>query len=310
MEARNRAYLYGLAAVLLWSTAASAFKLALRYLEPLQLLLYSAVVSTAALGLMLVRRGQLVTVLASLPSQVRHSAALGFLNPFLYYAVLLQAYDRLPAQVAQPLNYTWALALALLSIPILKQRLLVTDLAAGAVCYSGVLVIATRGAPDAFELSDPLGVGLALGSTVVWALYWLYNARDPLDPVARLFLNFLCSLPLALAACLIFGGQSLKALALPGLPGLLGAVYVGLFEMGLTFVLWLTALRLADNASRVGNLIFLSPFVSLVLIHYLVGETIHLSTLAGLALIVAGLVVQRLGATRRRLSPRDVPRSP
>lgn len=294
MQPQARAYLYGLGTVLLWSTVASAFKLALRYLDPLQLLLYSSLVSTLALAAMLALRGQLGRALVALPSELRRSALLGFLNPFLYYVVLFQAYDRLPAQEAQPLNYTWALTLALLSIPLLKQKLLPTDLAAGAVCYAGVLVIATRGDLASFTLSDPAGVGLALGSTVIWALYWIYNTRDALDPVVRLFLNFLLGLPFILVACLLFSTPVTGSL-----PGLLGAAYVGLIEMGIAFVLWLTALRLAENTSRVGNLIFLSPFISLVLIHYLVGEDIHPSTLVGLVLIISGLAVQRLGASRQ-----------
>jgi hypothetical protein len=51
------------------------------------------------------------------------SVGLGFLNPFAYYFVLLQAYDLLPAQEAQPLNCTWAITLSLLSVPLLKQPL-------------------------------------------------------------------------------------------------------------------------------------------------------------------------------------------
>ena len=41
MTRQGRATLYALIAVLLWSTIASAFKLSLRYLEPIQLLLYA-----------------------------------------------------------------------------------------------------------------------------------------------------------------------------------------------------------------------------------------------------------------------------
>ncbi|NWH06613.1 hypothetical protein [Desulfobacter latus] len=33
----------------------------------------------------------------------------GAINPFAYYLVLLQAYDLLPAQQAQPLNYSYQL---------------------------------------------------------------------------------------------------------------------------------------------------------------------------------------------------------
>jgi drug/metabolite transporter (DMT)-like permease len=216
------------------------------------------------------------------------------LNPCLYYLVLFAAYDLLPAQEAQPLNYTWAVTLTLLSIPLLGQRISPYEILAVLVSYSGVLVISTRGNPQAMDFSNPLGVGLALGSTVIWALYWIYNTKDPRDPVTGLFLNFCFGFAFILAAALMFG----RPLAVP-LVGILGAAYVGFFEMGFTFVLWLMALKLSENTAKVGNLIFLSPVLSLVLIHVLVGEDILPSTYVGLVLILAGLGVQRLGSRRR-----------
>ena len=288
---QTRAYLLGLAAVLLWSTVASAFKISLRYLDPLQLLLYATAASTLLLAGILTCRGRLGAILSCTRRDFATSILLGFLNPFLYYLVLFEAYDLLPAQEAQPLNYTWALTLAILSIPLLKQKLRPADLAAGLICYSGVLVIATRGDLLSFRFSDPLGVGLALGSTVIWALYWIYNTRDKLDPVLRLFLNFLFSMPFVLAACLLF-----SEISVTDSRGYLGAAYVGLFEMGLTFVLWLSALRLSASTTRIANLIFLSPFLALLFIHLFVGEEIVPSTLVGLALIMGGLLVQRLKA--------------
>jgi drug/metabolite transporter (DMT)-like permease len=76
------------------------------------------------------------------------------------------------------------------------------------------------------------------------------------------------------------------------LGGGLGAAYLGLFEMGLAFVLWLSALKLTDSAAKIANLIFIAPFISLFFIHHLVGETIYPSTLVGLVLVMSGLAVQ------------------
>jgi drug/metabolite transporter (DMT)-like permease len=215
------------------------------------------------------------------------------MNPFLYYVVLFSAYDLLPAQEAQPLNYTWAVTLSLLAVPLLGQKLRAADLAALLVSWAGVLVISTRGDLADLSFASPLGVGLALGSTVVWALYWIFNTRATRDPVAGLAANFICGTLYVLAATLLFSDPVVadwRALA--------GAAYVGVFEMGVTFVLWLTALRLTDSAARIGNLIFLSPFLSLFLIGTLVGETILPSTLAGLGLIVAGIALQQAGGRR------------
>ena len=103
-----------------------------------------------------------------------------------------------------------------------------------------------------------------------------------------LFLNFLSGLPLILIYLLVTEGFR----PLP-LSGLLGAGYVGLFEMGIAFVFWLKALKLSVNTARIANLIFISPFLSLVFIHFLVGEEILPATFIGLVLIVAGLVLQQ-----------------
>ncbi len=291
MRDQNKAYLYAITTVLLWSTVASAFKISLRYLDHLQLLFYAGLASSCTLALLIVIQGKQSLVFTYSKKQYLKSLLLGLLNPCLYYLILFKAYDLLPAQEAQPLNYTWAITLSLLSIPLLKQRIKPQEILAGFVCYSGALVISTRGNILDFRLSDPLGVTLALVSTIVWALFWIYNTRDDRDAVVGLFLNFTFALPFTFALCLVFSDLRISSLY-----GLMGAVYVGFVEMGIAFVFWLIALRLSETTARVANLIFISPFVSLIFIHFLVGEEILPTTPIGLVLIVAGLLIQRLGS--------------
>ena len=80
---------------------------------------------------------------------------------------------------------TQVLTLALLSVPLLKQRLRWQDGVGGIVCYAGVLVISTHGDVFTLHFTDSLGVVLALGSTVLWALYWIFNTREAGDPTSR-----------------------------------------------------------------------------------------------------------------------------
>ena len=219
---------------------------------------------------------------------------MGLINPCLYYFLLFGAFDRLPAQEAQPLNYTWALVLAYLSVPFLGQKLRRIDILAGLACYAGVMVIATRGAITSLSFSDPLGVSLALGSTVVWASYWIIATRDTRDPVVGLFLNFLFGLPVIALVCWYTVG-----LEFPLAGSLAAALYVGVFEMGIAFVLWSQAMKKAENTSKVSNLIFISPFLSLVFIYFILGEVILPSTYVGLVLIIAGLWLQQKKVKQR-----------
>ncbi|WP_417531033.1 DMT family transporter [Marinobacter lipolyticus] len=288
MTNQKQAMLYGLATVLLWSTVATAFKLSLRELSPVQMLVIACTASVIVMATILVGQGRWHLVFSLSRKQYLQSMGLGLINPCLYYFVLFGAFDRLPAQEAQPLNYTWALVLAYMSVPFLGQRLRRLDIIAGLICYGGVVVIATRGDVLSLSFSDPLGVGLAIGSTLIWASYWIIATRDTRDPVVGLFLNFLCGMPVIAVICGVTDGYDIVPGAAFG-----AAIYVGVFEMGIAFVLWSYAMKKAENTSRVSNLIFISPFLSLVFISLILEEVILPSTYVGLVLIVAGLWLQQ-----------------
>lgn len=288
MDSQRQAYLYAVAAILLWATVASSIKISLRYLDFLQLLFYASVVSTAVLFLVLLLQGKLGLLKEYSRKDYLRSARLSLLNPFLYYIVLFKAYSLLPAQEAQPLNYTWPIMLVLLSIPLLKQKVRARNILAIFISFTGVIVISTRGDLLSFRFTNLPGALLALGSSVIWALFWIYNIRDRRDAVAKLFLIFGFGSFLILPCALGF-----SSLRVPGPSGLLGAVYVGLFEMGITFVAWLKALELSRTTARVSNLIYAAPFLSLLIIRSAVGERILFSTIVGLALIVTGILIQQ-----------------
>lgn len=298
MTNSKKALFFGLATVGIWSTVASAFKISLRHLDPLQLLLLSCAASIVALAGVLAKQGKLALLKSVNRTNFIRCGLLGALNPFLYYMVLFKAYDLLPAQVAQPINYTWAITLSLLSIPLLGQKMSIKDMGSILLSYTGVVVIYTHGHPFSLDFSNPTGVILALVSTIIWALYWIFNTKSSVDPTVGLFLNFVCGLPLIFTATLIFSDM-------PSLTweAAIGAVYVGFFEMGVTFALWLTAMKFAampdgGGTARVANLIFLSPFLSLVFIHFLLGEAILPTTIVGLVLIIAGNVLMQYKGRR------------
>jgi len=112
--------------------------------------------------------------------------------------------------------------------------------------------------------------------------------KDAREAVTKLFLNFCFGFLYTAVAVLVTGGYSL-----PAWQGLLAATYLGFFEMGITFVLWLSALEYSSTTAKVSNLIYLSPFLSLIIIRFALGETILLSTVAGLTMIVGGIVLQQ-----------------
>jgi drug/metabolite transporter (DMT)-like permease len=287
-SARN-ALPYALLAVLFWSTIPTAFKLGLQHSSTWQLLTGATLVSALMLGILTVLRGKLPSLRSFTRKDLGFSALMGLLNPVSYYLILFKAYTILPAQVAQPLNMIWPVVLVLLAIPILGQRISWVSLGAMLLSFSGVVLVSLMGGTVSMDPQNRLGIFLALSTSVIWAVYFLYNTRDKRDPVTRLFLNFaFASLFLLLAG--IFTDQPFPASA----EGWMAALYVGVFEMGITFVLWLTAIRLAPKSDRISNLVYLAPFLNLLFASQVLGERIYLTTVFGIILLVGGIVIQNI----------------
>ena len=271
---------------------ATAFKWALEFNTPMALITLAATVSWCFFGVRVIVAGSLKSMHEMNSVLILRCLLLGLLNPAFYYWILLTAYDLLPAQDAMAINYTWGLTLPLVAS--LFSRTLPTKYETGLalLSYLGILVIATNGNLGSLEFDRPAGVALALFSTVIWGLSWVVNSRivdaNNIDAELALFLNFSAALPVLWIVTGLTG-----QLPSVSVGSLLGGLYVGLFEMGIAFVLWMNAMRLTDNPLRISSLIFLAPPLSLLLIGTVLNETISGSTLVGLVIILMGLAGQQ-----------------
>jgi drug/metabolite transporter (DMT)-like permease len=289
MQDQSKAYIFASLSVLCWSTVATAFKIALTELHYTNLLLLSNIVSIITLLIILMFEKKFSLLKGQSLNQVLYSILMGFLNPFLYYIILFKAYSLLPAQEALTLNYTWAIVVSLLSIPILKQKIKLSSFFALLISFSGVAVITTKGNLMDLKFENPEGVALALSSSLVWGLFWVLSVKDSRDGTIKLFMNFVFGI-----LFILIHNISMNTLQIPSLKGFISASYVGLFEMGITFVFWLKALKYSDKTVKISNLVFLSPFLSLFFISLVLKEQILYSSFVGLLLIVSGVIVQNL----------------
>jgi drug/metabolite transporter (DMT)-like permease len=289
MQNQSKATLYALTAILFWSTMGTAFKLTLGFMEPKVLLLISSATACFFLLIFLLISGKYTQLKGLHLNDWLGSAMMGMFNPFLYYLVLFKAYSMIQAQEAVALNYIWPVMLVVFSIIFLKQKIGWISIFAIIISFSGTFVIATQGHIASFRFTNPLGTILAAGSSIFWATFFILNMKDKREAYSKMFLNFLFGFLYILAWNFISGGTKM-----PAFPGVAGAVYIGIFEMGLSFVLWLTALKLSSNTARVSNLVYISPFLSLMIVSIFVGEKIMISTIVGLLIIVSGILIQQL----------------
>ena len=287
---QKRAYLLALLAILFWSTISSALKITLRYMAFDQMLLWSVLSGIIFLGIINQSGKNALRLKHLTRKDFLSSAIMGFFSPFMYYLILFKAYDLLEAQIAGVLNYTWPIVLVLLSVPMLKQKISYKSLSAISISFLGILLISTRGNFGSFQVLDPLGVSLAVGSAFFWAFYWIFNMRDHREDTGKILLNLI----FGFLYMIIYFIVREKEPVFPDIKGIIGSLYIGFFEMSFTYVIWLKALNYSKNVVRVSNLIYLSPFIALFWIQEAVGETIHLFTIAGLVLIVLGIILQQI----------------
>jgi drug/metabolite transporter (DMT)-like permease len=288
MDKTKLSYIFAGLAIFFWSTIPTAFKISMADLAILPVLTIASVTSTIALFFIILSERKAGQIIKSSPGDLLSSALLGLINPFLYYMILLKAYQLLPAQVAQPLNMIWPIILVFLSVPILKQKIQKKSFFALFISFIGVYVISSQGNLFKPGHADIGGVFLATGSSIFWAFYFILNVRDRRDEAVKLFMNFLFGSVYLIIAMIIAGKW-------PGeisFKGIASSIYIGLFEMGITFFFWLKALQMAETTDKVSNLVYIAPFLSLIFVHFILQEPVYYTTLAGLLLIISGILIQ------------------
>lgn len=81
-----------------------------------------------------------------------------------------------------------------------------------------------------------------------------------------------------------------------------GMLWNGIICNALPYLTWALALDIG-NTAVIANLAYLTPFVSLLFTHFVLGEKITVFSVLGLLLIVLGIVIQ-MAANRRSINIR------
>jgi len=294
---KYRSLLYSLSAVLFWSTIATAFKITLAGMNSFQLVFYASLASSIVLGIFAYNKTNNLGKILFSKYNLFKNLLMGFINPFVFYFVLIKAYDLLTAQEAMILNYSWPIVLSIFSVIFLKDKFSSKTILGLITAFVGVIIIATHGDFSSLSFHHLLGTSLALTSTLIWSAFWILNLKDKREDIVKLFGAFFFG-TIYTAVYLLFFDSFLIDESIY----ILGAVYIGLFEMGITFVLWLKGLSLSQNRANTSTLVFLSPFLSLIFIMIILGEQLYLSSISGLFFIIAGIFIQQTGKKKSQLN--------
>ena len=293
MKDTSKSLIYIAIAVASWSTVASAFKIGLRHYSYYELLLVSAVTASMIFALVITIQKKWYLLKSINRKEWILFAITGMLSPAGYYLILFQAYDLLPAQIAQSINYSWAIVLTLLLALVTRQRIPLLKYLGMAISLGGVALISLGSDTIVGVKLSILGLLLAFLSAFVWASFWILNKKsEHIDNILALFISFFFGSLFLLVGLLFIDVQLYSS------KGLLSAIYVGLFEMVIPFIFFGLALKKTDNPALINQLCYLSPFISLFIIRSVLGEQIYFTTFIGLVLIVGGILFNEYGVRR------------
>ena len=282
----KKSYFYALVSVFFWSTTTTVSKLLLHSISTMQVLAVSSVFATLFLLMVNVFKGNFKQLKSYQPRDYLVLAGVGFLGMFLYRMLLFFGVARMLASQAMIVNYLWPIMAVLASCVILREKLTVRKAIAVVMSFLGVVIVTTGGNAAGLSGSDLTGTVLVAVAAVFYGLFVAINKRLQYDSfVSMMFYNAVAAICAILGT--LFSGETL----LLTLPQNLGLVWVGVCNTAIGFVAWDLAMKTGDTA-KVANLAYITPFLSLVVAYFLLGDPITIWSVGGLTVIVAGILLQ------------------
>ena len=301
------AYFFAGVSIFLWGSTASVTKLLLGGLDSMEILF-----CVSGLGALFLLVLNLVQGRSSFPAAKSlrgrdwlYMAGIGLLGTFLYHLLLYMAIDTIPAQEAFIINYLWPVMTVLFACILLKERMTVRNAVALLLSFLGVVIVTTKGDLLHMQFHSLKGVAYALAAATCYGLFSVLQKKKGYEPAFSMMIYYLVSF--LCAGIFLTARRDLSFLLRLTLPTFAGLVWMGVFTSALAFTCWALALK-RGNTAKISNLAFITPFLSLIYIYLLLREEISLYSVAGLAVIVLGILVQmgdRSQGTANAPSPQD-----
>ena len=283
---KNAATYEALGAILLWGIMPTCTKLLVTQIEPMFALALTSLFASLFLAVYYAVKGKLGELKDLSLNTFLRMTAIGSLGVFFYNFFYYSGNTLLPAQTAYIINDLWPACIILFSCMILKEKLTVGKLLAVLMSFAGVVIVATGGSFQSFDVSNTKGALFCLAAAVSYGFYAVLNKRESYDKEISVLVAFATS-GLAAFICALFMGQ-MRPLTLKEWGG---SAFAGAVCNGLPGVLWVVALQ-NGNTAILANLSYLTPVISMIVTHFVLGEPITVWSIVGTALIVSGIFVQ------------------
>ncbi len=296
MSIKKISYLYISLTVILWGSTAAIAKLLLRNLDNFQLLLYLSLIATVCLFIIAVFQKKLDIIKKYNIRDYWHFAYMGFIGIFLYHVLLFAGLTSAPAHEAFIVNYTWPIWVVIFAAIILKEKMNHNKILAIILGFIGVYIVMAKGEFFSFSAINFKGDMFALGGAISYGLFSVIGKKNNREVVTSMMFYYGFSFIYCLIATPIF--SSIPILTYNEISGI---IWLGIFAGGIPFVFWFMALRHGDTV-EMSNIVFLTPFISLIYIYLLIGEEILISSIIGLFLIIIGIYLHNYRRRKEKIN--------
>ena len=282
----KKQYLYAFGAIGFWCTTTTVSKLLLHSFTTMQVLALTSAIAAAFLLVVNGFKGNLKKLQTYTVRDFLITSGVGLLGTFGYDALLYMGIDRLMASQAMIINYLWPMMAVVAGSVLLKEKMTIRKMIAVAMSFVGVAIVTSNGSLAGFLGSSLEGALCCMLAAVSYGLFVALNKRLSYDPMVSMMLYYTQSALIAFVLVLICGD-------FPVMDGvaLLGFLWIGIGCHAIGYVSWALAMKHGETA-KVANLAYVTPFLAMVVAHFVLGDPITVWSVGGLAVIVAGIFLQ------------------
>src|SRR6266516_4203431 len=294
MNKTVKSYFYLGLCILSWGLIPVVSKNILVELNNLQTLFYSTVFSCLVMSAIVLFEKKTKVLKSYTINDYVKIGFLGFLGTYLYYILLYAALAITSASEGFILAYTWPILVLVLAFLLLKERLTIKKICAICISFLGIVVIVTHGSIFALNFTSLQGDIFALMGAGVFALFSVLGKKYQYDQVVSVCIYFMIALVFITPTLLLF-----SSLRIPSFHIWLWLLLNGFLVNGISYIFWFKALEYGETHT-ISNVLYLTPFLSLVYISLFLGEKILFSSIIGLVIFVFGIIFQSVHLRRLR----------
>lgn len=278
---------YGLAAIsiFLWSTVATISKILLGSLTSFQVLWASMPFAILFLLFVSIWTGNIKHLKHYRLKDYLISILCGIPGTFFYYVFYYSATAIMPASQAFIVNYLWPIMSVVFACIILKEKLNLRKGIAIFMSFAGVVIV-TGSDILSLEYSTIVGSSLCVFGAVSYGLFTALTRKYPYNKTLTILLSYTVTF---IFTTIINGVKG--DLFMPSLLQLAGFCWNGTFAVAAGSTCWVLALA-SGKTAKISNLAYITPFLSIVWTAIFLKEPITVSAIAGLSVIVLGILIQ------------------